>query len=232
VIAFAAASQMQLRAQFLPALQAQSPEEYDSYLDVLEAQAPEQMIEAAGAFRRQWPQSSLLSHVYQLEFDAHVSLGNASGAVATARLALSSAPENHVVRAGLALILANGARTPEQVNAAESEARIVLEGMGKFRAPRSLPFSAWKKLDANIRGKAHAALGLAAFKRDDISGAVRSFETAVALNPEPSTQLRLGKLYRVADRTADARKVLQAAAAGQDPEIRKLAEAELRDLVR
>src|ERR1044071_729346 len=82
MIAFAAASQ--LPAQFLPALQAQTPEEYDSYLDVLEAQAPEQAIEAAGRFCRQWPQSSLLPHVYQQEFDAQVSLGHVSEAVAAA----------------------------------------------------------------------------------------------------------------------------------------------------
>ena len=215
-------------AQFLPALQAETPEEYDSYLDVLEAPIPERLIEAAGRFQQQWPASSLMPHIRQLQFEAYVNLGNVSDAISAARKAIESTPDNQLVRAGLALILANTARTDEQLNAAQAEARMTLDELNKFRPPKSLSFPAWKRVEASVRSKAHGALGLVAFKRDQVEEAVRQFEMAVALNPEPATQYRLGKLYRLQNRKEDATKAFRATIAGGDPEIRKLAEAELR----
>jgi tetratricopeptide (TPR) repeat protein len=83
-----------------------------------------------------------------------------------------------------------------------------------------------------VRGQAHTALGLIAFKRDRVDVALKELESAVALSPEPATQYRLAKLYRHVARLADAKKLLRAASGGDDPEIRALAERELRDLER
>jgi tetratricopeptide (TPR) repeat protein len=173
-----------------------------------------------------------MPHIRQLQFEAYVNLGNVSEAKSAAKQALELAPDNHIVRAGLALILANAAQTSEQLSAAEAEARTTLNELHKFRPPKSLPFPSWKRAEASLRGKAYAALGLVAFKRDELDEAIRQFETAAALNAEPATLYRLGKVYRLKGRTEDARKTFLAVTGGEDAEIRKLAEAELREMQR
>jgi tetratricopeptide (TPR) repeat protein len=219
-------------AQFLPPLQAESPEEYDSYLDVLDAATPDQTLQQASRFQERWPKSSLLAHVLQMQFEALTKRGKAPEAIAAANRALALAPDNLAVRADLAVILANEARTAEQLEGAEKEARLTLAKLDAFRPPKSLPFPRWQQVERRVRGQAHTALGLVAFKRDRVDVALKELETAVALSPEPATQYRLGKLYRHVARLADAKRLLRAASAGDDPEIRALAELELRDLER
>jgi tetratricopeptide (TPR) repeat protein len=218
--------------QFLPPLQAEAPEEYDAYLDVSEATSTEQTIENAARFERQWPKSSLLAHVYQLQFEALTKAGKVQEAVAAGKRALDLSPDNLRVRAGLAVILANEARTAEQLEVAEKEAKRTLSTLEAFRPPKSLPYPQWQQSERRVRSQAHVALALTAFKRDRTDEAVRELETAVSIEAAPSTQYRLAKLYRYLGRLEQAKKMLLAASAGVDAEIRALAEKELRDLTR
>jgi tetratricopeptide (TPR) repeat protein len=219
-------------AQFLPPLQAESPEEYDSYLDVLEAATPDQTLQQASRFEERWPKSSLLAHVLQMQFEALTRQGKAPEAIAAANRALALAPDNLSVRGSLAVILANQARASEQLEGAEKEAHLTLAKLDAFRPPKSLPFPRWQQVERRVRGQAHTALGLVAFKRDRVDAALKELETAVSLNPEPAAQYRLAKLYRHVARLEDAKRLLRAASAGDDPEIRALAERELKDLER
>ncbi len=219
-------------AQFLPPLQAEAPEEYDAYLDVTQAAAPQALIEAARRFEQSWPKSSLLADVRQLQFEAYTKRGRPAAAIRAARQALTLAPDNHTVRAGLALILANQASIPGQLEEAEREARTTLERLTAFVPPRSLPYPRWEQAARRVRGQAHAALGLVAFKRDRMDEAVRELETSVSLTPDPPTQYRLGRLYRLVGRLGEARKSLTAASAGGDPAVADLARRELREMER
>ena len=219
-------------AQFLPPLQADSPAEYDAYLDVTQAGASPALLAAAHRFEQDWPKSNLLAHVRQLQFEAYTKLGRPADAIYAARQALTLAPLNHTVRAGLALILANQASTPRQLNEAEVEARSTLERLTAFVPPRSLPYPRWEQAARRVRGQAHAALGLVAFKRDRLDEAVRELETSVRLAPDPPTQYRLGRLYRLLGRLEEARKSLDAASAGADPAVADLALRELREMAR
>jgi Flp pilus assembly protein TadD len=79
-----------------------------------------------------------------------------------------------------------------------------------------------------VRARAAAALGLTAFKRDRVSEAIAHFEKAVAWSPEPADHLRLGRLYRLVERSQDARRQFELAAQGGDDAVKKLASAELQ----
>ena len=81
---------------------------------------------------------------------------------------------------------------------------------------------------------AHATLGLVAYKRGDIAGAIKEFETAVKLAPapEPAHYYRLGILYRASGNESAAIEMLRRAVASNDATIRGLAENELQSLSR
>jgi tetratricopeptide (TPR) repeat protein len=75
-------------------------------------------------------------------------------------------------------------------------------------------------------------LGLVAYKRGDIVGAIREFETAVRLAPAPDAAqyYRLGMLYRAGGNQSKAIEMLQRTAESNDPTLRQLAERELKSL--
>jgi tetratricopeptide (TPR) repeat protein len=211
------------RAQFLPSLQAGDPREFDSYLAVLHSTAPDARLKAADRFAAAWPQSELLPHVHELRFDAQRERGDVEGAIQDGERALQAAPGNVTVAVRLAGILATAGRLEEAERRVE-QAQSVL---ANFRVPRSVPFPEWQAREAWIRARAAAALGLVAFKRDRVSDAVARFEQAVALSPEPADHLRLGRLYKLSGRIADARRQFKLAAAAGDKAVQTLAEAEL-----
>src|SRR5258706_13920304 len=76
------------QAQFPSAGQADSPAEFDAYLLVLAKTTPKELISAAGDFERQWPRSELLAQVFELELEAHRSLGDSAQAILAGEKAL------------------------------------------------------------------------------------------------------------------------------------------------
>jgi tetratricopeptide (TPR) repeat protein len=219
-------------AQFAALPEADTPEEFDAYLRVLAATTPKTVIEAAADFEKQWPGSALRGHVYQLELEAFRALGDAPRAIQAGEKALQSLPDNLAVLADLSLLLANGARDPARLNRAEQCARKLLELVKGFRLPKWIPPRQWLEDQARLCSQAHAALGLVANQRGQISVAIREFETAVSLAPAPdATQIyRLGVLYHAAGRDDEARKTFERAAVMNQPLIRELAEKELAAL--
>jgi tetratricopeptide (TPR) repeat protein len=210
-----------LCSQFLPTLQAGTPEEFDDYLRVEETGDPA----ACDSFVRRWPNSELLARVYEIQFEAYRKQGDVKGARRAGELALRAAPANLPMAAGLALVLANAGYTEK----AEHYASGALRGLETFRAPRSIPLKVWTAARNRIRSRAHAALGLVAFHRDKPGEAIREFERAIELAPEPDAgnHLRLGRLYRLQGRTAEAKAQFQKAAATGDKLVQELVEAEL-----
>jgi tetratricopeptide (TPR) repeat protein len=218
--------------QFAPLPQAESPEEFDAYLSVLEAREPAAVIRAGEAFARSWAGSPLRGHVYELEFEAYRALGDAEKAILAADQSLAAAPDNLMVLANLAVVLANGTRDPKRLGRAEELARKVIALTKSFRVPRFIGPGEWAQIDGRLNSQAHAALGLVANQRGNLSEAIREFESAVALAPSPdATQLyRLGVLHRTAGNLSGARKEFRRAAESGDRAIRELAERELRQL--
>ncbi|MBL8291957.1 MAG: tetratricopeptide repeat protein [Bryobacterales bacterium] len=194
--------------QFLPAMQAEDPAEFDAYIAVLKATGK---ADAAARFEAAWPKSGLLPHVYEMVFEEKRGKGDVAGAIREGRRALEAAPGNVTVAVSLAGIYA----TQGQLKEAEKLVGDAEEMLRQFRVPRSVPPAEWEPRSAKIRARSAAVRGLVAFKRDRVEEAIARFEEAIRLAAEPSDHLRLGRLYQLQGRVEEARK--QFALAGEKP---------------
>ena len=222
------------QAQFAPPPQADSPEEFDAYLEVLSKAGPKEVILAAKEFEKKWPHSLLRGPVCQLELEAYRALNDSASAIAAGERALRFAPGNLAVLADLATIIADSTTDPQQLVRAEEDARKLLETLETFKVPKWISPQDWEKTEALLRSKAHAALGLVAYKRGEITQAIYEFETAtrVAPAPDPTQYYRLGMLYRASGKKREAIQMFQRAVKLGEPLIRGLAERELQTLER
>jgi tetratricopeptide (TPR) repeat protein len=212
--------------------QANSPEEFDAYLSVLDAHGPAAVIAAGNAFVRNWPASPLRGHVYELEFEAYRQMGDADKAIEAGEKSLVAAPDNLIMLANLSMVLANGTSDSNRLDRATTYARKVITLAGSFRIPKSISPREWAEISAHVNSQAHSALGLVDNQRGDKIGAIREFETAIALAPSPdaSQYYRLGMLYRITGRITEAKEKFRRAAELPEPGVQELALQELRRL--
>jgi tetratricopeptide (TPR) repeat protein len=220
------------RAQFASLPQADSPEEFDAYLEVLSKTGPEEVILAAKEFEKNWPHSLLRGPVCQMELESYRSLNDPANAIEAGERALRFVPGNLAVLADLASIIADATTDPQQLNRAEKYARKMLEALGTFKVPKWMLPQEWKKTEGHLRSEAHAALGLVAYKRGEVAQAIHEFETAtsVAPAPDPTQYHRLGLLYRATGKESAAIQMFRQAVKLGEPPIRGLAERELQTL--
>ncbi|MDX1984072.1 MAG: hypothetical protein SFV51_27605 [Bryobacteraceae bacterium] len=212
--------------QFTPPPQARTPEEYDAYLDVAEAAAPGEALDAAKRFQREYPKSELRSRVLEHCLEAYRKTGDRQRAITAGEASLEANPHNVALRATLSALIANGADEGERIRA-EAHARRALDELSRFRPPRSISPADWRRMEGGIRAAAHSALGLVAFGRDRTAEAIGEFEQAVRHNADAAVYYRLGKLYQLTGRKAEAMALFRRAAGGGEPLVRALAEKEL-----
>jgi tetratricopeptide (TPR) repeat protein len=219
-------------AQFAPLPQADSSEEFDVYLAVLDAPTPAAVIAAGDAFLKAWPESKLRGHVWAREFEAYRRLGNEDKAIQAGESALAASPDNLLMLADLSGVLANGAKDPERLARAEQYARKAIELSKSLKIPRLVSPREWAALDARLNSSAHAALGLVANQRHETQAAIREFEFAVRLAPEPdpTQHYRLGLLYRAAGNLSGALEQFRKAEVLHEPAIQELVRQELQRL--
>ena len=212
-------------SQFLPDLQAKTSEEYDAYLDVLDGP----VLDKGVAFERAFPSSTLLLPVCELMSREWRSLGNTARAIEAAEHGLAIAPDYVPLLVELADLLANGSTT---LDAAATAARRALALLETFKAPRRAGIEEWTAAVSRLKARARGALGLVLFKRDDVAGAVKEFEAALAepVTQDPSLHYRLGRLYALTGRTAEARSQLEEAARRGEKILRERANAALEEL--
>lgn len=210
-------------SQFLPDLQARTPAEFDAYLDALDGP----VIAKGEAFLREYPESALRLPVNELLMKEWRRRGDRARAVESAERALAIAPEYVPVLVELADILANGT---ERLDRAEEAARRGLEVLGRVKAPLRVGPEEWKTAVNGLRARAHGALGLVRFKRNDTEGAVGELEASVALVSDATAHYRLGRLYVLLERREEARKQLEIAARTKDGTLLALVRAALSEL--
>ena len=191
------------QAQFASLPLADSPEEFDAYLEVLSKAKPEEVISAAKEFEKSRPHSQLRGPVCQMELEAYRSLNDSANAIDAGKRALRFAPGNLATMADLASIIADGATDPQQLIRAEEYARKMLEALETFKVPKWIPPQKWQKTEDHLRSEAHAAIGLVAYKRGEIAQAIHEFETASSVAPaaDATQYYRLGMLYRVSGKS-------------------------------
>jgi tetratricopeptide (TPR) repeat protein len=212
-------------SQFLPDLQARTPEEYDAYLEAIDGP----VLEKGPAFERDFPASALRLPVCELMAREWRSRGNAGQAAAAAERGLAIAPDYVPLLVELADLLANGTDNLER---AATAARRALALLDTIKASRRISVEEWTAAVSKLRARARGALGMVYFKRDDVPGAVHEFEAALA-DPsvtDPLLHYRLGRLYAVTGRTADARRHLEEAARSGEKTLRERANAALAAL--
>lgn len=216
------------------AFQANTPEEFDAYLDVLEAREPAQVAAAARALAKRFPESELLAHAWELEMEACRKLGDVACVVEAGERILARAPRHAGVLVTLAAALANQARDEAELARAEDYARRALQALENFRVPKTVPLERYFELRARLASDAHGAMGHIAYKRGQTATAIAELEAAVRLTdaPQPVHYYRLGLLYEIAGRTGDAVRSLRQAAEAGDPVLRRLAEQRLRTIAR
>ena len=213
-------------AQFLPDLQAKTPAEYDAYLDVLDGP----VLEKGAAFERNFPASALRLPVCELLTRSWREKGDAARAIQSASAGLAIAPDYIPLLVDLADRAAN--TSSSLLDRAETAANRALTLLENAKAPRRIPAQAWIAAVGALRARAHASLGLIRFKREDLTGAVKEFETALLQQSteSPAIHYRLGRLYAISGKKPEARRHLQQAALHGAPPLRDLANAALRDI--
>lgn len=222
ILAILAIASMRVSGQFLPDLQAKTPEEYDAYLDVLDGP----LLDKGLLFERTYPESALLLPVYELMAREWRLRGDAERATEYTRKALAISSDYVPMLTELADLLANRGLNLDEALKAGRRALTILE---EIRAPRRVPAADWTAAIAKLRARAHGAVGLALFRKDDIPGAIAEFEKALTepATPEPILHYRLGRLYLVSGRKAEARKHLEEAARRGDEVLRERAQQAL-----
>lgn len=211
-------------AQFLPQLQAKTPEEFDAYLEVVESPAARR-VETARGFLSAYPQSDMRLRVYELLAESCRQSGNASCALTAASDGLNLAPDYLPLLTLQASVEANTSAKPD--TAAAEHALALLD---QVKAPKTVDASTWIRETARLRAENLASLGIAAFKRGDAASAMRKLEESVAAQAIPANQYRLAMLYVESKRIPDARRLLEQLAA--DPALRDRATAALQALPR
>ena len=226
----AAALVVSVQAQFLPVGQACSEEEYDDYLAVLLSSGAEEAADAAHRFERRWPGSALAAGVLTLRLDACRALGDRECLIEAGRRALESSRNNVPVLVALASTLPNQSEDPQEWTEAAAYAGRALEALEDFHPPVTTPLEDWLALEARLKAEARAALGLVRFKQGRVREAVELFEQAVngAPAPDPAQIYRLGKLYQLKNRTAEAERMFRRLLELPNEALRERARQELR----
>lgn len=214
-----------LRAQFLPTLQASTPEEFAAWLDVVEARGAAQTLARAAEFARAYPKSELLVSVSEIEMQAALESGDAERALRAGDAALRAAPDYIPVLAAMAALLPNQTADPARVARAEVLARRALELLTAFHPPRRISIEQWERAEREVKAQCRTALGMVAFKRGRVDEAISELEAAVAVSADVDAVLhyRLGLLYREKGDVRAAAANLQKAARHGAPDLRRLA---------
>lgn len=102
--------------------------------------------------------------------------------------------------------------------------------LDKALAPKTVTPKEWRRLTNQQRSGAHAGLGLAAFKLNQMEEAVKHFEKAIAASetPAPAALFRLAVLYRLERREQEATRLFLRVVHSGDPALKLMAEEELR----
>lgn len=186
------------------------------------------MLEKAALFEERFPQSSLRLPVCELAAKAWRAKGDATRATAAAERGLSIAPDYVPLLVEVADLLANGS---QQFDRAEQTARHALEMLTSAKAPLRVTSEDWVRTVSGYRASAHGALGMVYFKRGDTPTAIQEFQAALGEAPDDALwHYRLGRVYGVNGRTAEARDHLRKALRSTDKMLRERAQAALADL--
>lgn len=187
------------------------------------------MLRNGAAFEREFPQSSLRLPVCELIAREWRAQGDREQAIVAAERGLAVAPDYIPLLVEVADLRANGSTG---LGRAAQAARRALELLESAKAPLRIAPEEWMSAVAKLSARAHSALGMVRFKQDDPEGAIEAFRSALAADArdDPVLHYRLGRLYAVRGKLAEARRELEQAMASADAALRGLAKKALDEL--
>jgi tetratricopeptide (TPR) repeat protein len=232
----------EVRAQFGPFMsstrtpQAQSAEEFESYLEIYRNRDPQSTVALANQFAATYPESEFLGLVYEHQALAYQEINDYEGVLRAGTEALALSPRNIKVLVTLALAIPNGVNGRSDLTQllakAEDYAHRALKELDEKKIPQELALEKWERLKGGLESECHEALGHISMKRGDISGAVREFRTAALGNPQPHGRqfLRLSSAYELAGQYEAAEQSAKHDAEVGEGQIRQLALQQLQEI--
>ena len=196
--------------------QARSREELNAVLDIVQTIDPKKIVSLCTEFRKQFPTSEFLGHVYRMEMHAYGALDDAHQMIEVGQKALELNSHDVDALLTLANAIPNGvnnlsAESAALLNKAERYARQALEEIDGLKATRGVPLDKWRNLTGRMRSSAQEALGFIAFKRGRYAESVAELEKSIRFNPEAggSVFFRLGVAYLYNGKPLEAQVALE-----------------------
>jgi len=217
--------------------QAKSREELSAVLDIVQTTDLQKIAPLCSNFRKQFPNSEFLGHVYRMEMHAYAGLNDPQKVIATGEKALEVNSHDVDALLTVANAIPNGVGdlAPESaalLDKAESYARRALDEIDGLHATRGVTLDRWRKLTGRMRSSAQEALGFTAFKRGNYAASVAELEKSIRFNPEADGSLffRLGVAYLYDGKVLEAQVALERSSALGPEYIRTKAQEQLAKL--
>lgn len=219
------------RAQELTELQAQTPAEFDDYLQVEAVTEPAQRVKYATAFLQRWPETALAAPVGIWLMESHRELNQGDDAIRAGERVIELNRDSVPALITLSELLVNlRTRAPDLARAHELARRVLKLVDGGIEVPRHVPLEHWLRSKRDYEARAWSVVGHAEFKRGRVPEALTAFARAIQAEPafDGARHLRYGLLLQAAGRRAEANGEF-AAVLRQGPEaLRERARAALR----
>ncbi len=185
-----------LQAQFGPLAnsaqvpQAKTQEELDAYLEIITATEAQDIVKEVDVFASRYPKSELLGAAYQYQLQAFQDLGDFEAAIAAGEKALLASPRSVKTLLTLATVIANSPphypdRQKLLVQAGEY-AREALQGIEVTKPPRQITLEKWESESREMQCQAHETQGVVLLDLGNPKTAIREFEAAISLTPNPN----------------------------------------------
>jgi predicted CXXCH cytochrome family protein len=167
--------------------QIENPQEASAFLAILHTNAPADRYQLAQTFIRQYPQSWLLPHAFDISARSAIDLEKYDEAIADGGFSLRLVPENP----SLLILMANVEARKKHFEVASCEADDALEYLEQIERPPNLTQSEWNNIRPQLessayfaRSRAEASRGLATNTPNILRTALGDLDKAAAWNRE------------------------------------------------
>ena len=211
--------------------QAETRDELDEVGLVYDAPNPQATLDRAKAFGRNYPSSQFLEGVELTKMDAYRELGRTAEAASSAKLVLRMNPENPYALVSLAEILLSEDMTSERVRRlSEEKARLGVSILNELAMPEGSRSREWLEAKKELLARVHGILGYLLLKEARFEEAAVELQTAASLEPLATYFYRAGVAHQLSGHAEQATEAYERARVLGPDEVRRFAEARLREL--
>jgi len=223
-----------LAAGLASAQKPKSQKEVEAINAAIQAQDPAAKIKAVDEALQKFADTEFKSMLLTMQVGAAADLNDPTKVIVYGENALKVDPKNYQVQFWMAQATVQGVGQfdldkEERLTRAEKLANDGIKNLATAAKPNpQLTEAQWADGKKQLEAQGHEALGLVANLRKKYDVAIKEYETAVALAPEVTTQVRLAGAYNNGGRPADALKLADQVLAQPNlhPAVKQVATAE------